>query len=361
MARIWNKHKQINASLKPHISLLPQYHGKAGYGARRGRQKVFVGMSGGVDSSVTALLLKEKGYEVIGAFIKGWDGLAINDGLKFRDQCRWRDDQRDAIRVAAGLKIPFITYDFTKDYGEHVVEYFFKESEAGRTPNPDIMCNKEIKFKIFLAQAIRDGADYMATGHYARISYNNGVYKLLAGSDESKDQSYFLYTLGQRELAKTLFPLGELKKSEVRALALKHGLVTACKPDSQGICFIGDISIVDFLKARIPTNIGAVITVDGRAIGEHDGVPYYTIGQRHGLRLSSRLPYYIVEKDIVNNVIRVAEGNDDDTLYKKMVTAISLSWVESAPRVGSQLTAKIRYRQPPQPLTIAGAANNSID
>lgn len=335
----------------------------------RSRPRVFTGMSGGVDSSVAALLLKKQGYDVVGVYIKSWDGLATSDGVKFREQCRWREDRRDAMRVAAKLKIPFLTYDFIHAYSERVVEYFFNEQVAGRTPNPDIMCNKEIKFKLFLERALREGADFVATGHYVRrravsckpeaISRSGSVnssniFELLQAKDSAKDQSYFLWTLTQKQLTRCLFPIGEYTKTKVREMASQADLPTAAKPDSQGICFIGEVPIVDFLKTRLAKRTGAVVTADGRTIGEHEGAVFYTIGQRHGLKLSSRLPYYVCGKDIIKNIVRVAEGNDDPALYQNMVEASEMSWVNKAPRMGDRLTAKIRYRQKSEPFTVVG-------
>lgn len=323
-------------------------------------KKVFVGMSGGVDSSVTALLLKEQGYDVVGVFIKSWDGLKTDQGTFFREQCRWRDDRRDAMRVAAALKIPFLTYDFTEEYREKVIEYFFAEYAAGRTPNPDIMCNKEIKFKVFLERALREGADFVATGHYARVQRSRASdgnprearVELLTGIDDSKDQSYFLYTLQEAQLKHVLMPVGELKKAEVRALAEKHNLITAKKPDSQGICFVGEVPMEDFLRARIPETVGAVMTMDGKVIGEHKGVPFYTIGQRHGLKISSALPYYVAKKDAEKNIVYVAQGNADEALFVQEALVTNVSWVNETPVVGFTGTARIRYRQPRQAVTL---------
>jgi len=331
-------------------------------------------MSGGVDSSVAALLLKKQGYDVVGVFIKSWDGLSTSDGVKFREQCRWREDRRDAMRVAAKLKIPFVTYNFTKPYRDRVIEYFFKEHEAGRTPNPDIMCNKEIKFKLFLEKALSEGADFVATGHYVRVRARShkpkavgslgrvnsaSIFDLLQAKDGAKDQSYFLWTLTQKQLAYCLFPIGEYTKSKVREMARQADLPTADKPDSQGICFIGEVPVVKFLKTRIAERTGAVVTADGRTIGEHDGIAFYTIGQRHGLRLSSRLPYYVFGKDIEHNIIKVAEGNDDQALYQDKIEASEMSWVNQAPQIGDRLLAKIRYRQKSEPLMVVGSREAS--
>lgn len=335
-------------------------------------KKVFVGMSGGVDSSVAALLLQKQGYEVVGVFIKSWDGLATSEGLRFREQCRSKEDRRDAISVAAKLKIPFITYDFSKAYQSKVIDYFFREHAAGLTPNPDIMCNKEIKFKLFLEKALSDGADYIATGHYARKSQippacrtgrnpkSQIEYQLLQGRDKTKDQSYFLYTLGQHELKHSLFPIGDYTKIEIRKMANKAGFVTAKKPDSQGICFVGEVPINIFLKARIPKKEGEVVTTTGRLIGRHDGVAFYTIGQRHGLRLSSELPYYVARKEVVNNVVVVAAGNDDSALFSNEVNIHNISWVGNAPQENTEYTAVIRYRQPPQKVKIKHISNGTV-
>ena len=333
------------------------------------QKKVFVGMSGGVDSSVATLLLKEQGYNVVGVFIRSWDGLPTKGGVKFRDQCHWKEDRRDAMRVAAKLGIPFLTYDFTEAYREEVIEYFFREYASGRTPNPDVVCNREIKFKRFLERALAEGADFVATGHYARIGAvshkpyaisNVGdratSFELLQARDANKDQSYFLYTLGQHELAHTLFPIGDYVKSEVRELARQAGLPTADKPDSQGICFVGKVPVVEFLKARLPEQPGAVVTVDGRVVGEHHGLPFYTIGQRHGLRLSASLPYYVARKDHLLNTITVGQGNSDEALYRSDVCVGEVTWVNRRPVVGERLQAKIRYRQPSQKVTVDKSA-----
>lgn len=320
--------------------------------------KVFVGMSGGVDSSVAALLLKEWGHDVVGVFIKSWDGLPTPDGVKFREQCRWKEDRRDAMRVAAQLGIPFATYDLTQAYREEVIEYFFREYESGRTPNPDVMCNREIKFKRFLHQALADGAEAIATGHYARVEKKGEAYHLLMGSDTNKDQSYFLWTLGQSELSKSLFPIGHLTKPEVRALAEKAGLPTAKKPDSQGICFVGEVALRDFLGARLPQTPGPVRTVVGKTVGEHIGLPYYTIGQRQGIGIASGLPYYVAGKEIATNTLLVAEGQHDSVLYKQTVEIAELSWINQPPIVNQPLSGRLRYRQAPQKVVFTNLETN---
>lgn len=333
MARIWNKHKQTNTPLK---------------------RKVFVGMSGGVDSSVAAYLLKKAGYNVVGVYMKCWDGLPTPDGIKFKDTCSWRDEKRDAMAVAAKIGIPFKMYDFTKEYREQVIDYFFKEYAAGRTPNPDIACNSEIKFKLFLELALKEGADFIATGHYVRRRVVKSAIRneLLQAKDKNKDQSYFLWTLTQDQIKKSLFPIGNYLKPQVRVLAMKAKLRTAEKKDSQGICFIGKVSVENFLCARIPEKIGKVVTSSGRVVGEHNGAAFYTIGQRHGLKLSAALPYYVIGKDMRKNIVYVGEGNSDKKLYCNELKCTETSWINEPPIVGKTYLARIRYRQPLQKVKI---------
>ncbi|HYE22386.1 MAG TPA: tRNA 2-thiouridine(34) synthase MnmA, partial [Verrucomicrobiae bacterium] len=248
--------------------------------------KVVVGMSGGVDSSVTAALLKEQGFDVIGVFMKNWSQDFGDFG------CTWAEDSEDARKVAQKLNVPFYVWNFEKEYYNKVVEYFLNEYKLGRTPNPDVMCNSEIKFKLFLQKALALGASFVATGHYAQVKQVGSEYKLLKGIDPSKDQSYFLYTLNQEQLAKVLFPIGGYKKTEVRELAKKFGLHNFDKKDSQGICFIGKINVAEFLKANIAAKEGVIVTTAGQAVGKHEGLPYYTIGQR-GMGLGGNGPYYV--------------------------------------------------------------------
>jgi len=307
-------------------------------------QKVFVGMSGGVDSSVAALLLQKQGYDVVGVYMKCWDGLPTPDGVKFRDQCTWKQDRRDAIEVAAKLKIPFKTYDFTKEYRRDVIEYFFKEAKAGRTPNPDVMCNRYIKFSLFLKQARKDGADFIATGHYVKKSKDS----LYQANDTTKDQSYFLWTLSKEQIGYSLFPIGSLKKTRVRQIAKKAGLVTASKKDSQGICFIGNVGMVDFLGVRIKHKPGPVITSAGKVVGEHFGLPFYTIGQRHSLNIPSKWPYYVADKITKSNTLVVGEGQNDECLFGNGLIVDDCFWPNSSPIKNKLYKAKIRYRQPDQ-------------
>ncbi len=299
-------------------------------------------MSGGVDSSVVAAMLKKQGFDVIGVFMKNWSEDFADYG------CTWAQDSEDARKVAQVLDIPFYVWNFEKEYYDKVVEYFLKEYQAGRTPNPDVMCNSEIKFKVFLEKALSLGADFVATGHYARIKYQktDNSYHLLKGVDPSKDQSYFLYTLKQEQLAKALFPLGDLKKSEVREMARKFKLPNAEKKDSQGICFIGKIDVREFLKAHLKAKKGEIVTTSGQAVGRHIGLPYYTIGQRQGIGLGGSGPYYVVDKDMKKNVLVVTNDKDDKELWKKKFAVSDLSWTSSKPKFPLHTDVTIRYHHP---------------
>jgi tRNA-uridine 2-sulfurtransferase len=300
-------------------------------------KKVYVGMSGGVDSSVTAALLKEQGYDVTGVYMKNWS----QDIPGF--VCPWNDDYQDAKRVAVQLSIDFKMYDFETEYRQKVVDYMVAEYQAGRTPNPDIMCNQEVKFKIFLETALEDGAEIIATGHYARIK--NG--QLLKGLDPNKDQSYFLYRVTQEALKKSLMPIGEMEKPAVRKLAKKLGLVTADKKDSQGICFVGKVGIKEFLLNELgPQPHGPIIDDNGKTIGQHDGALFYTIGQRHGLDVGGGLPYYVSKKDIKTNTIYVTTNLDDKSLWTKELKLEDLHWINSAPNHTQKIKARLRYRGP---------------
>lgn len=308
---------------------------------KHSRGKVFVGMSGGVDSSVSALLLRDAGYEVVGVFIKVWQA----DFLP----CSWRDERRDAMRAAAHLSIPFLTLDLEKEYKEEVVDYMIGEYERGRIPNPDVMCNKYVKFGAFLEFAKAHGADHIATGHYARIDRDNGKPRLLKGVDAEKDQSYFLWTLSEEVLTSILFPIGHLEKSEVRRIAKENGLPNAEKKDSQGLCFMGPIDMEDFLKHYIKTVKGRVVNEKGEEIGEHDGATLYTIGQRHGFRVTSVTPndrpYFVIAKDISANTITVAHNDtsraQEDTKEFMLEDAIFRNLDGRGPH---KLDIRIRYR-----------------
>jgi len=358
-------------------------------------KRVVVGLSGGVDSSVTAYLLKEQGYEVIGMFMKNWH----DDAVTISDECPWLEDSNDAMIVADKLGIPFQTIDLSKDYKERIVDYMFDEYQRGRTPNPDVLCNREIKFDIFLKAAMRLNADYVATGHYCRkgeISIDGkSTYQLLKGKDDNKDQSYFLCQLTQDQLAKALFPIGELTKPEVRAIAKEADLITAEKKDSQGLCFIGKVRLPDFLQQKLQPKKGNVIEIaqeaalfennpidqvvngaqldtlksmtapftysptDGEVIGKHNGAHYYTIGQRKGLNIGGKpKPLFIIDTNTASNTIYTGQGEDHPGLLRRglSVTPADIHWIrpDLAMNIGEErtYTAQIRYRQNPESATL---------
>ncbi|MHB8652166.1 MAG: tRNA 2-thiouridine(34) synthase MnmA [Minisyncoccota bacterium] len=320
MVRILNKHTRTNT---------PQ-------------RKVFVGLSGGVDSSVSAALLKEQGHTVVGVFMKTWHP----DFLP----CAWKTERIDAMRVAAHLRVPFLTFDFEEEYRREVAEIMIREYKAGRTPNPDVLCNRAIKFGAFMKRARSLGADSIATGHYAEITTGtDGMSRLAVGADPQKDQSYFLWMLGQDDLLHTMFPVGSMQKNHVRALARKFKLPTAEKKDSQGVCFLGMLDMKEFLGHFIPPTPGAVLNTRGAVIGTHDGALFYTLGERHGFRIDKKTthdtPYYVVAKDISKNTITVA----DKATYihfggTKTVTLRDSNWIGDFPRSGSHYVARGRYR-----------------
>ena len=351
-------------------------------------KRVVVGLSGGVDSSVAAYLLKQQGYEVIGLFMKNWH----DDTVTISDECPWIDDSNDAMLVANKLGIPFQTVDLSKQYKERIVDYMFNEYEKGRTPNPDVLCNREIKFDVFMKIALELGADYVATGHYCRkgIITKNGkdIFQLLSGKDNNKDQSYFLCQLSQEQLAKTLFPIGELTKPEVREIATKLDLVTADKKDSQGLCFIGKVRLPDFLQQQLKPKEGVIVEVpkdndiykqdipdfkseeeklqyssrklaysinDGKVVGKHQGAHYFTKGQRKGLAVGGTVePLFIIDTNVNENVIYTGQGKSHPGLYKKalFVTNEELHWIREDLALNIDKTmdvlARIRYRQPLQ-------------
>ena len=355
-------------------------------------KKVIIGLSGGVDSSVSALLLKQQGYEVIGLFMKNWH----DETVTISDDCPWLDDSNDAMLIAEKLDIPFQTVDLSQQYHYRIIDYMFNEYENGRTPNPDVLCNREIKFDIFLKIALNLGADYIATGHYCQVNKINKdnieIYRLIVGADEKKDQSYFLCQLNQKQLSKAIFPIGHLTKSDVRDIAKKNDLITADKKDSQGLCFVGKVKLPDFLKQRLTPKKGKVIKIDsesliqeidlnevkskekelellsapfsfspddGEEIGEHNGAYYYTVGQRKGLNIGGfSEPLFVLETDVSKNIIYVGMGESHPALFKRaiFVSSNEIHWIREDLKINENQTMniifRIRYRQPLQSGTI---------
>lgn len=320
--------------------------------------RVVLGMSGGVDSSVAALLLKEQGYDVVGLFMKNWD-----DTDEFGN-CTATEDFEDVRRVCSHLGIPYYSVNFEKEYRDKVFQYFLDEYQSGRTPNPDVMCNKEIKFGEFLNKALQIGADYIATGHYAQIDSVHGKYRLLRGADPNKDQTYFLYTLGQDQLSKAMFPIGHLNKKDLRRIAEKAKLPTAQKKDSTGICFIGERDFKVFLSQYLPAQPGEMQTLSGEVKGTHDGLMYYTLGQRQGLGIGgggTGDPWFVVGKDLERNVLLVEQGHDHPSLFSDGLIAEELYWVDRQERQKSfHCTAKFRYRQQDRGVTVEPADNGTF-
>jgi tRNA-specific 2-thiouridylase len=339
--------------------------------------RIIVGVSGGVDSSVAALLLKQQGESIAGLFMQNWDEddvqgrASVAEGRMPRatgsGDCRAEDDRRDAIGVCGRLGIPFHARNFAKEYWTGVFEHFLAEYRAGRTPNPDVLCNREIKFKTFLDEARALGAEKIATGHYAQIAFRDGVWKLLRAVDGDKDQSYFLHQLGQEQLSATLFPIGHLPKREVRRLAEESGLPTAQKKDSTGICFIGERDFREFLGQYIPAKSGEIRSVDGTKVGEHSGVFYYTLGQREGLFIGgikgrSTAPWFVVGKDVTSNILYVDQGTDSPWLQSTSLRSERAHWIGGAPIAGQfRCTAKTRYRQRDEACDVLVRDDGSLD
>lgn len=312
--------------------------------------RVVIGMSGGVDSSVAALLLKEQGYDVIGIFMKNWDE---KDDEGF---CAAEEDYEDVRRVCNKIDIPYYTVNFVKEYWDRVFTYFLDEYKKGRTPNPDVMCNKEIKFKAFLDYALKLGAQFIATGHYAQIEYLNNEYNLVRGADNNKDQTYFLCGLSQYQLSKTIFPLGHLEKPKVRDIATKAGLPTADKKDSTGICFIGERNFDEFLDKYLPAKPGEIKSIEGQKLGRHNGLMHYTMGQRKGLGIGGTgtgEPWFVASKDLEKNVLYVVQGSNHPALFSKGLIAGDVNFISNnKPSKPFECTAKFRYRQPDQKVTV---------
>ncbi|MBI3274297.1 MAG: tRNA 2-thiouridine(34) synthase MnmA [Candidatus Colwellbacteria bacterium] len=312
-------------------------------------KRVFVGLSGGVDSSVTAYLLKKRGFEVTGIHLRCWNRLGCD--VK---------EAEDARLVAEHLGIPFYVFDLEEEYKKRVVDYMIHGYSSGITPNPDVMCNKEIKFGLFLQKALEMGSDYIATGHYVRLVERKKKFSLLQAKDKNKDQSYFLWTLTQEQLKHCLFPIGAYLKSDVRNIARKAGIPTADKKDSQGICFLGKVTIREFLGEYLQENTGKVLTTAGAEVGIHKGIQFYTVGQRHGLGISGAEPYYIAKKVLETNTLVVSSSKDDSSLYKKDIEITSLNWIAGvAPQLPLKVLARVRYRQPLSEAVISRSRSNN--
>ena len=355
------------------------------------KKKVIVALSGGVDSSVAALILKKQGYHVIGIFMKNWH----DESVTISNECPWLEDSNDALIISEKLGIPFQVIDLSKEYKKRIVDYMFREYKEGRTPNPDILCNKEIKFDVFLSKAESLGADYIATGHYCRKKEskkgNKKIYKLIEGKDKTKDQSYFLCQLNQIQLSKVLFPIGDLKKTDVRKIANENGLITANKKDSQGLCFVGKIKLPEFLQQKLKIKRGKIIKVapdekifkkvlknvkdenylkksvqkykysesSGELIGYHDGAHFFTIGQRKGLQIGGfKKPLFVIEKDVKKNIIYVGEGENHPGLYRQglLIKSNDINWLRPDLKISlnssEKILARIRYRQTLKPAQI---------
>lgn len=325
----------------------------------RKKTKVLVGMSGGVDSSVSAALLVKKGFDVIGGFIKNWSDTKD----LWTGECAWRGERRDAMRVAAKLGIPLLTFDFENAYRTAVVDELFRGYAAGDTPNPDVLCNEAIKFGLFLDEADALGAEFVATGHYARVRRDVlGVAHLLRGNDTEKDQSYFLYRVSQAALKRAMFPIGHLHKPQVRAMARRMGLPVADKADSQGICFIGKLDMPEFLRKKIPSKPGEIVDEHGNVIGAHDGLDAFTVGQRAGIRIPSPdEPWYVAEKDMKTNRLVVVRGSEHPRLFRKEARVHDLHWTRGlAPKTPFRCDVQVRYRQPAVKANVSEAGEGKL-
>lgn len=317
---------------------------------------IVMGMSGGVDSSVAALMLKQQGYNVIGVFMKNWDE-PDEDGV-----CTATEDYEDVQAVCNQIGIPYYTVNFQKEYWDRVFTYFLDEYKKGRTPNPDVMCNKEIKFKAFLEYALKIGADYIAMGHYCQVDLHDGEYRLLRGADSNKDQTYFLCALTQHQLSKAIFPIGHLNKKKVREIAEEYNLKTAKKKDSTGICFIGERNFTEFLSHYLPAQPGEIRTLDGELKGKHSGLMNYTLGQRRGLGIGGSgtgEPWFVAKKDLKNNILYIVQGDKHPALYSYALITRDINWISKKKKPATfECTAKFRYRQSDQKVTVKRMENN---
>lgn len=312
-------------------------------------RQIIVGMSGGVDSSVAALLLKRQGYDVLGVFMKNWEE-QDEDGV-----CTSEEDYRDVRAVCDHIGIPYYTVNFTKEYWDRVFSYFLEEYKRGRTPNPDVLCNREIKFRAFLDYARKNGIDTIATGHFVKSRHNGSSVELLRGTDPNKDQSYFLYMLSQEQMGSAVFPVGGMTKAQVREIAREAGLPTARKKDSTGVCFIGERDFKRFLQTYLPAQPGDMVSPEGKVVGRHDGLMYYTLGQRKGLGIGGSgdgRAWFVIGKDLENNILHVAQGEDHPALYANYVSADQIHWIDGVDRQDMRCSAKIRYRAPDAPCRI---------
>lgn len=320
-------------------------------------KRIIVGMSGGVDSSVAALLLKEQGYDVLGVFMKNWEE-KDDSGL-----CTATQDYEDVRAVCDEIGIPYYTVNFTREYWDRVFSHFLEEYQRGRTPNPDVLCNREIKFRAFLDFAMKNGADGIATGHFCQLDKTDGRVRLLRGADSNKDQTYFLYMLSQEQLRNAMFPVGHLTKAEVRQIAREHGLDTAEKKDSTGVCFIGERNFKKFLSGFLPAQPGDMVTPEGEIVGHHDGLMYYTLGQRKGLGIGGRgdgRSWFVIDKDLEHNRLIVCQGGDDSHLFTNVLHASQMTFIAGeAPAQSFECTAKVRYRQPDQRCRVEMQGDNA--
>lgn len=315
--------------------------------SKKPKKKVLIALSGGIDSAVSAVLLLRAGYEVEAAFMKNWNSTT---GL-IKNECPWLDDRREALKVAAQLGIPLHTFNFEKEYAKNVMQYFFEEYAAGRTPNPDVMCNKEIKFKLLYDKAIHMGFDYLATGHYAQVKNGRKNSEMLRSKDEFKDQTYFIYNIHTEQLKHLLFPIGGYKKTEVRKLAYKFNLPNADRKESMGICFVGKVQLDKFLQQKIKPKKGNIIDAEDNILGQHDGAAFYTIGQRHGLKISGG-PYYVVKKDVKTNTLTVSKNPEDLNLKTKEVEVAKINWITKPKSFPYVCKARFRHQQKLQDVRI---------